>query len=316
MKTAAVIIGRNEGDRLLTCLNALSGQVARIIYVDSGSTDGSVEAAAALGAETVILDLTKPFTAARARNAGCEKFDDDDTIEYVQFVDGDCEIQPGWLKSAEAFLDTHTDAAVVCGQREERYPDATLWNRLTAEEWAAPAGKVKSCGGDSMMRLRALKAVHGFNPALIAGEEPELCVRLRQAGWEIWRLSDGMTLHDAAMTRFGQWWQRSRRAGYTYAEGVAMHGARPERHNVVRLRRTLFWGLGLPFIIVLGGIITPWAFTLICLWPIQIFRLRRSGLRWTSAAFLMLAKFAETQGVFTWLWRQRNSDSAKLIEYK
>lgn len=45
----AIVIGRNEGQRLIDCLGSLLGQVRRVIYVDSGSSDGSVEAARARG---------------------------------------------------------------------------------------------------------------------------------------------------------------------------------------------------------------------------------------------------------------------------
>ncbi|MGI1662016.1 glycosyltransferase family 2 protein [Palleronia sp. KMU-117] len=316
MTVAAVVIGRNEGARLIACLTSLAGTVARLVYVDSGSTDESVAEAHKLGAEVVELDTRLPFTAARARNAGLTVLDGDTRLRFVQFVDGDCEMRPGWIATAEGFLSDHPKVAVVSGRLRERYPQATIWNRLADEEWAVAPGEVKSCGGIAMMRLDALNEVGGFNPDMIAGEEPELCVRLRGAGWGVWRLEAEMSWHDAAMTRFSQWWQRCRRAGFTYAEGVAMHGGRPERHNVEKLRRTLFWGLGLPATVTLGALITPWAAMLGLLWPAQILRLRGRGLRWSSAAFLMLAKFAETQGVLTWVWRQIRRRPAQLIEYK
>lgn len=44
MSVAAIVIGRNEGARLIACLNALE-VCSPVIYVDSGSTDGSVVAA-------------------------------------------------------------------------------------------------------------------------------------------------------------------------------------------------------------------------------------------------------------------------------
>ena len=37
------------------------------------------------------------------------------------------------------------------------------------------------------MRVEAFEAVGGYRAQLIAGEEPELCVRLREIGWKIWR---------------------------------------------------------------------------------------------------------------------------------
>ena len=92
-KIGIVIIGRNEGERLIRCIQSLHEYIANTVYVDSASTDHSVEAANNLGAHTLALDMLKPFTAARARNAGFAQllkiFPD---TEFVQFVDGDCEV--------------------------------------------------------------------------------------------------------------------------------------------------------------------------------------------------------------------------------
>jgi hypothetical protein len=178
---------------------------------------------------------------------------EDGPLDYVQFIDGDCALQPGWIDTAKAFLDENPQAAVVHGRRRERYPEATVYNQLCDWEWDRPAGQAKSCGGDAMMRLAAFQAVGGYDPGLIAGEEPELCVRLRAAGWQIWCLDAEMTLHDAAMTRFGQYWKRAQRAGHAYAEGAAMHGAPPERHGVAGRNRALIWGAGLPVAILVAG---------------------------------------------------------------
>ena len=236
----AVAIGRNEGERLVRCLASLRGRAERVVYVDSGSTDGSVAAARAAGAEVVELDLSRPFTAARARNAGFARLCDiAPDIGFVQFLDGDCELAEGWIDAALAALAAGPDIAVVCGRRRERHPEASLWNRMIDAEWDSPAGEAKACGGDAMMRRSAVEAVGGYREDLIAGEEPEMCFRMRAAGWRILRLDAEMTLHDAAMTRMAQWWQRARRAGHTYAEGVALHGSAPERYRVAELRRTL-----------------------------------------------------------------------------
>ena len=67
-KCGAVVIGRNEAERLRHCLNSLLGGGLTIVYVDSDSVDGSAALARSLGAEVVQLDLSRPFTAARARN--------------------------------------------------------------------------------------------------------------------------------------------------------------------------------------------------------------------------------------------------------
>lgn len=313
---AAIVIGRNEGARLIACLDALQGQVARVIYVDSGSTDGSQDAATARGADVVALDMDQPFTAARARNAGLDRLRDGAAPAYVQFLDGDCRLQPGWIETAHDFLEAHPKAAVACGRRREEFPDNSVYNRLIDAEWDTPVGRARSCGGDALMRMAALDAVGGYNPALIAGEEPELCVRLRKHGWEVWRLDAEMTLHDAALTRFGQWWQRTRRGGYAFAEGVALHGARPERHCVAPLRRIILWGLVLPVGTVLGALMTPWALLLLLAWPAQVLRLRLRGMDWWAAFFMTLTKLPEAQGALTYWWRRMTGAGARLIEYK
>ena len=314
---AAVVIGRNEGARLVRCLASLAGQVDRIVYVDSGSTDGSQEAAHQAGAQVVSLDPGQPFTAARARNAGFEPLvQGPGAPTYVQFIDGDCEVRPGWIETARAFLAAHPDVAVVCGRRRERHPEASIWNRLIDAEWATPVGEAKACGGDALMRTDALKAVGGFDPRLIAGEEPELCVRLRQAGWRVWRLDAEMTLHDAAMTRVSQWWRRNRRAGYAYAEGAAIHGAPPERHRVAQTRRALLWGLGVPLAAGLGSLVSPFALFLLGAWPAQILRLILRRMPADQALFLTLAKLPEALGVLEYWWKRLTGQQARLIEYK
>jgi Predicted glycosyltransferases len=239
-----VAIGRNEGERLRQCLSSIVGKVENAVYVDSGSTDNSVEIAKSLGIDVVELDLSIPFTAARARNTGFQFLvQNNPQLKYVQFVDGDCEIVEGWLEKAEQKLEQNSDLAVVCGRRRERYPDASIYNRLCDIEWNTPIGETNACGGDAMIRVQAMQQVSGFNPQIIAGEEPELCVRLRQKGWKIYRLDAEMAIHDAQMTRFSQWWKRHLRAGYAYAQGASLHGKPPENHWVRETRSIWLWGV-------------------------------------------------------------------------
>lgn len=318
-----VIIGRNEGDRLMRCLGSLATQSKQIVYVDSASSDDSVKLARSMGVEVVSLDMALPFTAARARNAGYANMRAlYPHTEYVQFVDGDCEVASGWLASASRFLALHRDVAVVCGRRRERYPGLSIYNRLCDSEWDTPVGETKACGGDALIRVTAFAASGGFRSELIAGEEPELCVRLRAAGWKIWRLQQEMTLHDAAMTRFGQWWRRSRRGGYAFAEGAQLHGAAPERHWVRESRRSLLWGAGIPLLsFSLIAWLGAWGIVLLLLYPAQVMRLALRGTRplrerWWHALFLVLGKFPEALGHLNFIYDRLAGKTARLIEYK
>jgi GT2 family glycosyltransferase len=326
MSIGLVAIGRNEGQRLHQCLLSAIGKVSTVVYVDSGSTDGSVELARSLRVDVVELDMSTPFTAARARNAGfAHLLKVNVQIEFVQFVDGDCEIVEGWLERAQHELIAHPNVAVVCGRCRERFPDFSIYNRLCDLEWDTPIGETKACGGNAMMRIKAYQQVGGFNPALIAGEEPELCVRLRQQGWKIFRLDAEMVLHDAQMKSFSQWWKRAMRAGYAYAEGAWLHGREPERYWVRESRSIWFWGLLLP-LLALGMAWTTHGFSLLLLiaYPVLggriFFNLYRSNICSKHAAlyalFCVVGKFAQVGGALRFLYSRFMGTKSTLIEYK
>jgi len=322
----AVAIGRNEGGRLVRCLNALVGRVSTVVYVDSGSDDGSVDRARELGAEVVALDTAIPFTAARARNAGLARLlEMDQELRFVQFVDGDCEVRDGWLGQGAQYLAAHEDMGVVCGRRRERYPDASVYNRLCDMEWDTPVGEAEACHGDAMMRVDMLRQLGGFREDMIAGEEPELCVRLRRAGWRVMRLAAEMTYHDASMTRFGQWWRRAQRAGHAFAEGAWLHGRSPQRHNVRPLLSICFWGGAAPVTAFALAWPTSGASLLLLvgygvLWW-RVYRGRRRADAPSTArlyaTMTVLGKFAQLLGVMAYVWRRHVlRRKVRLIEYK
>lgn len=322
---AVVAIGRNEGERLRACLASVIDVAALVVYVDSGSTDDSVAMARGLGAEVVTLDMRVPFTAARARNTGWRRVRAlRPDLGLVQFVDGDCAVAAGWLATARGFLAAHPQVAAVCGRRRERFPERSVYNLLCDMEWDVPPGEVRACGGDVLMRIAALEAVGGYRDTIIAGEEPELCVRLRAAGWRIWRLADEMTAHDAAMTQISQWWKRTMRTGWTYAEGAALHGAPPERHKVRESRSVWLWGMGIPLALVAAALLwSPWWLAgLLVIYPLQMLRLffRVEGptvrARAWRAVFLVLGKFAELAGQVKYVLQRWSGRQARLIEYK
>jgi glycosyltransferase involved in cell wall biosynthesis len=318
----AVVIGRNEGERLRSCLASVSHAV-HIVYVDSGSTDNSLASAREMGAEVLELDMTVPFTAARARNSGFRRIQElDRTLSYVQFIDGDCQMINIWPQLAGSFLECNPSVAAVTGRRRERFPERSIYNWLCDMEWSGPPGEVRSFGGDVMMRASALDVAGGYRDDMIAGEEPELCVRLRRANWRIWRLDAEMTLHDAAMIRFSQWWRRSLRAGYSFGLGAHLHGGPPEYHKVRESRRAWLWGIFLPAVCAvsqfelgsLGALL--WA-----LYPLQVMRLILKGKgplpeRMKIAFFQTLGRIPEGLGQLLFMRDRLFRRRRRLIEYK
>jgi glycosyltransferase involved in cell wall biosynthesis len=325
-RVGVVAIGRNEGERLRRCLQSLDPASRPTVYVDSGSTDGSPEVAASLRAEVVPLDLSIPFTAARARNAGLDRLlKIAPEVEFVQFIDGDCEVDPGWLPAATTALDAEPDLVVVCGRRREKQPEASIYNRLCDLEWDTPVGEALACGGDALMRVVAVKAVGGYRDDLIAGEEPELCVRLRANGGRMRRLPIEMTLHDAAMTRFRQWWTRNVRAGHAFAEVSHLHSGSPFGIWKRETRSNWVWGVVVPLCAIVPAAVT-WGLSLLVLfgYPVLYFKIRR-GRRARGddartarlySAYCVLSKFPQATGQVRY-WRNRLFGRRnRLIEYK
>lgn len=286
---AVVAIGRNEGERLRRCLLSIPSAVAVVVYVDSGSSDGSPELASSLAARVVELDPGLPFSAARARNAGFERaLEIAPELQRVQFVDGDCSLVSGWIERANEELAQRPELAAVCGRRRELARDASIYNRLCDVEWTSPpCGDVGQIGfgGDVMIRAEAFRQAGGYRESLIAGEDPELSARLRWLGWQVVRLEAPMTLHDADMHSFGQWWRRALRAGHAYAEVAHLHRLQPEAIFRRDLRRILVWGGALPLLCAslafLCGAASLW---LLLAYPLQIARVGGGLLRQGFAA--------------------------------
>ena len=269
----------------------------------SGSVDNSVSKAKQAGVDVVMLDPRTPFTAARARNEGFKRaLQLKSSLVYILFIDGDCEVVPGWLEEASNFLDARPDVGVVYGRRAGRHPTQSIYNLLCDIEWDTPIGEAKGCGGDALIRLEALEKVGGYRPDVIAAEDTELCARIRGAGWKIWRLDVEMTVHDAAINRFGQWWRRAVRAGYAFAYVSRLHGASPERLFVWESRRAWLWGILLPLAYLVATFcFSPWGWLIGLIYPLQMIRLslRNAGpfrQRLWLGMFQVLARFPEGLG--------------------
>ncbi len=304
--TAIVLIGRNLGALLNETLHAALRVGAPMVYVDSGSTDDSVRRAREKNVPVVELDAGLPFTAARARNAGAEfllrAFP---SLEWIQFVDGDSLLDEQFVARAMHVMKDGAKIAIVCGRQYERFADASIYNRLLALEWDTPRGEIEACGGSALVRVCAFVQVGGYDARLRAGEEPDMCLRLRRAGWKIFGIDADMAVHDGRMTRFGQWWKRAARAGHAYAEIAWRHGRGREHFWVKESASIWFWGAGVWFGALGMAKFTRGASLVLLLgYPLLIARIyarmKRRG--WSErdarlyALSCVLAKFPQLQG--------------------
>lgn len=329
MNIGVVVIGRNEGQRLCKCLQSVTTLIQDVVYVDSGSTDDSVEITRCLGIDIHELDPSQPFSAARARNEGfAYLLKRKPALEFVQFIDGDCELAANWLPAAYKALTTHIDYAAVVGHLQELHPEMSIYNRLCALEWASlPIGDITDSaglGGISLIRATVFKQLNGFNPNVIAGEERELGVRIGLANYKIVKLNQKMAVHDADIHHFAQWWKRAVRSGHAVGQGAIMHGNSRKRNDLRRRNSIWFWGGGLPLLVLLTVLPTnSWSLFLLLGYPvlgIRIYRYCRTRRISQSdsllyGCFMLIAKFAEAIGLLKF-YQNSVFGNYKIIEYK
>ena len=320
LKVGIIIIGRNEGERLRACFESIKHHSANSVYVDSDSTDDSVNLANSFGIKAISLDMSVPFSAARARNVGAEFIlKNRENIKFLQFIDGDCTLNSEWISTALSAYQPQT--AIVCGRRKEKHPNESVYNQLCDIEWNTPVGYTKSCGGDFMIKTECFKSVGGFNPSVVAGEEPELCYRLREKGFHILRIDHDMTYHDVDIHNFNQHWKRSVRSGYAYACGFYLHNKPLERHWLKENLSAIFWGVLIPSIVFIGSIFN-FAFLLILLaYPLNTLKIYmkirdKLPIPAVYSISLMLGKFSESVGILKFIKNIIFSQKHRIIEYK
>lgn len=325
--TGVVIIGRNEGERLRNCLQSLRAIDCPMIYVDSGSTDGSVALARSFGCLALELDVSLPLSAARARNAGLAALQRNHPgIKYVQFIDGDCTIDRNWMEAAYNHIKVRDDLAIVCGHLRERFAQLNIYTQLCDLEWRGEVGEIDACGGIFFANIDAIQALGMFNEAMIAGEEPELCYRLKLAGWKIDRIDSSMAHHESDINKTSQLFRRARRCGHSYAQSYHIHRSSPGAFKSRNLLSVIFWGAMLPISILLLITINliaalALASLYILLWiKIYIFTINKNKVSNKVACifglYTVAGKFSQFFGVLDFYSHLIRRQNFKLIEYK
>ncbi len=165
-----------------------------IILVDSASNDQTIEIAARYPITVYKLNPDQRLSAAAGRYVGYNHTSGD----LVLFLDGDMELCQGWLTQALKVIRSQPEVAVVCGQVVDRPKDYTPQeNECTHDAMRNSGGAtcVLHGGGASLYRRSVLDKVGTFNPWLYSDEEPELCLRIRHAGYQILRLPRTIAFH-------------------------------------------------------------------------------------------------------------------------
>jgi glycosyltransferase involved in cell wall biosynthesis len=325
---SVVVIGRNEGSRLAECLESI-GQVRgvavnEVIYVDSASTDGSPQLASQHGATVIVVHPERP-TAAIGRNAGWRSA----TSDLVLFLDGDTVLHPDFALAAWNALSRDSSIAAVWGHRREIHTETSLYNRVLDLDWIYPPGLAEFCGGDVLVRRKVLLDVGGFDERLIAGEEPELCRRIRARGHGILHIDFPMTGHDLQITHWSQYWKRATRAGHAYAEVSERFRSSKDPFWASDRKRNLmrgsFWLISLA-VVLAGSVffgVLPVALWLVLLLLVSVRSAWKARWKRASPGVLLLYGFhSHVQqvpifvGQLQYELSKRQNRKPKLIEYK
>jgi len=325
---SVVIIGRNEGARLVRCLESVAcmdrtGLLVDVIYVDSDSRDDSVQLARELGARVIGLHPARP-TAALGRNAGWHE----SQAEFVLFLDGDTILDPQFVQRA---MPEFAQARIACvwGHRREVKPARSLYSRVLDLDWIYAPGIVPFCGGDAIFRRIALIAARGYDETLIAGEEPELCQRLQILGNRILHIDAPMTEHDLAIDHFAQYWKRGERAGHAYAEVSSRLAKSKFPLWLEESRRNRVHALvliAMPVIAISSSVLLRSSWPLLMLALVELLFLRSAWkARWKRADVLTLLLYGAHShlqqipiavGQWRYFASRRKGEKIKLVEYK
>jgi GT2 family glycosyltransferase len=323
--TGIVIIARNEGERFKRCLASCKGLTRHVVYADSGSTDGSAEHARAEGADVVALE--RPYNQPRGRNAGFRRLLElSPSVRYVFFIDGDCELAEGFLDAAHAALEADPTAGAASGRRVELHPEASVYNKLVDMEWNTPVGE-SDFGGDVLIRASIVQDLGGYREDMPAGEDMEMCYRVRRAGHRVLRLPLQMSRHDVDLQRFSAWWKRHGRGGMAYAHAALLHWGSPDRYGVRVCASILAYGVALPVACAvlapptLGGSLLAYvAANARITMSLRKVRIQEHGDAAPDAtlyaAFVALGKMAEARGVVETVWKHALGQRMQYVEYK
>ncbi|WP_288356586.1 glycosyltransferase family A protein [uncultured Cycloclasticus sp.] len=318
-EVGVVIIGRNEGERLILCLESVLNAGVPCVYVDSQSKDNSVAEAESRKVTTVVLDDSSPINASRARNTGFDLLvANNSDLEFVHFIDADCELDENWLGHAVSKLKSSKEVAIICGRLHEKYKFKNIYTRLCDIDWYIRPGNIRACGGIFTVKRTVFSKMNGFDETLIAGADPELCYRVCGANYKIFCLPFDMGTHDCNMENFSEYWKRSVKTGYAYISRMSLG----ESYKPVL--SACIWGAIIPLVVFFLSLFNVQFLWLLLIYLVQCVRVFLKFKnqpfpvysKCVYSVFCMIGKFSETIGVLRFKYNSIMSVDQGIIEYK
>lgn len=192
---SVVVICRNQRDRVLACVRSILREVVplqvpfELLVIDSASTDGTREALAEMPVRWVGLEESPLLCASLGRKVGT----DTASGSHILFLDGDMELEPGFLPAARDAIGGLEGVAGIVGQVFEKDPSVPGGRRDIYR--IRKEGKADKFGGAVLFSRRSLLRAGGYDPYIFNREENELYSRIRSAGEAVWQIPVPMALH-------------------------------------------------------------------------------------------------------------------------
>lgn len=245
-----VVIGLNEADNLAKTFRAIQQvkyppNLIEVIYVDSGSTDDSLSIARDY-CDKCFVENVHP-SAGRNRNRGLTEAKHD----IVHFIDGDMAVDSNYLIKAVSIL-KDKDVQAVVGQLEEQ--SKGIWNRLAtlvSNDLKRDEGYTDFTSTGATYVRTALLSIDGYDERILRGQEIELGVRFKQAGYKIWSTLQVMGQHNYGNSSLYHYLLRFRANAKSLVQVAVLQG---ENSYFKKARKRLYKSLiRFVVLIVVGG---------------------------------------------------------------
>lgn len=241
--------------------NATALEPYEIIYVDSASTDRTVEIACQYPVGVYRLPPENQLTPAAGRFTGFKKAKG----KLLLFLDGDQQLWPGWLEKGLRILDANPDVAGVTGVEVFLKPDQK------PEDYTGPGPEtfddryfqVRQTSGPALFRRTVLEELGPYHPFLYSEEEPEMCLRFRSHGYRLLRTYHPIVFHysDPRKEIPTLFKRRKRNLYLGYGQVLRLHAGKPtlrtylkERGYIVMPAIGLLLGLALLIVSLVTGV--------------------------------------------------------------
>lgn len=286
-----IIIGRNEElhiERTLQSVLKGTSEIhdVEIMYVDSASTDRTLEIAAAYPVKILKLKSYWPLSASAGRYVGSLN----SNSQYILFIDGDTVLFKSWLKRGLQIMEDNSQIAGLAGmvheicESDEGKPIKLYKNR---HERKKDFMSVHNFGGIGLYRSSILEQVGTFNPYLSVDEERELGMRIRKAGYELIQILQPMAItYGPERETFQEVYRRFKYNLYTFGrtwrycavQGFFFQYARERMGFVIQTIIALWF---MPFLLIIGIVFPLLGFLMIlglaCL--MVLLMLRKSNIK-------------------------------------